>query len=168
MVRHQVTPETEYQFLHDLYNGNQEAINIFMTMARISHAMDDLIDKDNEISDIEIAEAFFMAICVLPSIKLYRDNIDDFRSFMFMVFTDYISSVELEKGTEHERNMAFMLRDSLTGLATLICALLYGRTVAMQKAAEIRRFFHDEHLEEYKQLLPTKPVDDSADTQGDE
>jgi hypothetical protein len=59
------------------FGGNQDALNMYFMFRDLAHAWDDLVDKDCELSEIEINNAFMIALVYLPSNPFYR-SIQDY------------------------------------------------------------------------------------------
>lgn len=145
-----VTPETEKAFLEEILLNNTDAINAALVLGRVSQTMDDLIDKDRELSNEDIATAFFDSLVILPANPFYVTNIDMIAPAIYTIFADYLASVKLEQYSEHDKNLAFVLRDSLAGVVTLFACIVGGREYGWSVSDKIRQFFHDETLEDYK------------------
>lgn len=145
-----VTPETEKALLEEVLFGDQYAVDAALVLGRVSQIMDDLIDKDRELTKEEIAAAFYQCLVTLPSNPFYVQNIGVIGPSLYTVFADYLASAEMEHYSDHDKNLAFVLRDSLAGVVTLFACILGGYEYGWSVSAKIRQFFHDETLEDYK------------------
>jgi len=54
------------------FGGNQDALNMFRLFVDLSHIWDDLVDKDNPVSDDRINHAFLCCLVYLQANPFYR------------------------------------------------------------------------------------------------
>ena len=105
--------------------GNKAAAAFLEQVYFIAHFWDDLIDKDNPISNETINSAMFMALIELPRNPFYRDNMD-YLLDMFQVLTNqWFDANELQEGDKEQIRYSFVLKESLMTLISQ-CAYLIG------------------------------------------
>ena len=140
----------EREFLQHVLQGQHAPILFCETLFRISQTLDDLIDKDRPVSDDAIYDAFWEALIELPANPFYRANEPYLRPLMAAALQDWRDSVRLERsGKQHNRTLAFVLRDQLTSVVVQ-CAYLVGGRDWMQKVSEeVRLHFHEDALQDY-------------------
>jgi hypothetical protein len=68
---------------------------------------------------------------------------------MDMFITDWQVANELETGTEQDKRIAYIIRDSLNALIIHCAALIGGHVWAKVVGIEVRRQVHDENFEDY-------------------
>lgn len=140
----------EHAFLTQVLPQCPDAVAFCETLFRISQTLDDLIDKDQPVSDDAIVSAFWQALIELPGNPFYRRHELYLRPLMAGALQDWRDSVLLERGDDdHGKALAFVLRSQLTSLVVQ-CAYLVGGEDWMNHVSEpIRRHFHDHSFAEY-------------------
>lgn len=140
----------EREFLQHALKNDSDAILFCEALFGVSQVLDDLIDKDKPVADGDIYQAFWEMLIGIPFNSFYRANEVTLRPLMAAALQDWRDSVTLERsGDDHDRSVAFVLRDQLTSLVVQ-CARLVGGFDWMQKVSvSIRRQFHSESLGEY-------------------
>lgn len=145
----------EREFLQHVLQNHGPAILFCETLFRISQTLDDLLDRDRPVSQETVYNAFFEALIGLPANAFYRENELFLRPLMAMALQDWRDSFVLERiGRYHERTLAYVLRDQLSGLVVQCAGLIGGAQWMQQIGPEIRLHFHDEPLEQYLAELP--------------
>lgn len=139
----------EREFLADVLRGEVGAIAFCELLGSVSQTWDDLFDRDTDASKDRVNAAFFNALIVLPRNPFYQRHFDSLHPLLEAAAMDWMSANDLEQGSEHDRTLAFVLRDSLVSVVIRCAAIVGGYEWAIARAAEIRRFFHDETLEQY-------------------
>jgi hypothetical protein len=145
--------EDEAAFLNRVLLEDRDAVVFALVLAQISQVLDDLVDNDAMLSGDTITRAFWQALVALPCNGFYQRHFDILQPQIQMVFFDWLNANVLEQGSDEDRNLAFVLRDSLTGLLVTCARLVGGYEHAQGVGPEIRRRFHDESLEAYKEGL---------------
>lgn len=140
----------EQEFLKTVFGGRGDVIDFLNTLFRTTQVIDDLVDKDRPVDDDEIFHAFWSCLFELPTNPFYRQNEVYLRPILAAGFQDWWDSVKLERsGDDHGKTIAFVLRDSLTGVV-IQCAYLVGGYDYMQEVSErIRRHAHEDTLDQY-------------------
>ncbi len=151
---------TQHEFLNQVLLGNKSAVDFCKILFNVSQVLDDLIDKDKEITDEEIFKSYWLCLIDLPSNPFYIKHAPMLVPLMQAFMVDYRDSVTLERAknynaqnNDHGKNIAFTLRDSIGSVVTH-CALMVGGYDHMAAvSAQIRLFIFDESLEDYKEAL---------------
>lgn len=136
----------EREFLLDVLKGNAEAVEFCQTLGVISQAWDDAIDTG---ATSEISGAFVSALITLPANPFYRDHFAELQPLIQASIIDWLTANELERGSPHDKTLAFVLRDSLTAVVIRCAAIVGGLAWAIANAPRIRRFFQQEVLSHY-------------------
>lgn len=142
---------TEEQWISDVLQNCRPAVDLCLALGMVSQVWDDVVDEGKSTG---INQAMVAALVDIPSNPFYRAHFDQLQPLVAMACFDYLASVELERGTEHERTLAFGLRDSYAAIVTQCAAIIGGSGYAATQAARIRRVIHDEPLAQYLGELP--------------
>lgn len=143
-------------------NGNKDAAAFLELIVDILHFWDDLIDKDNEITDEYIHKAMWKALVDLPRNAFYSRNFSELNPVLVVAISNWIAANDMEAaGQESDLDIAFIIRSSyvdlITHTATLCGGFEHGRNVAL----EVRRKTHSEGSQGYRDNL-AKQMRDAA------
>lgn len=144
---------TEREFLRDVLRGNDAAVAFVEMLGDVSQTWDDLVDADFEVEPARITTAFRIALLELPLQPFYAAHFQRLFPLVEAAVMDWLTANQLEAGDRHDRSVAFVIRDSLTAVVIAAAGIVGGPDWAIGRAAEIRRFFHDEALETYLEGL---------------
>lgn len=147
----------EAEFLESVLQGHRSAIEFCQMLFRISQTWDDLIDLDNDkVSKEKINQAFWEALIGLHENVFFLQHSHELVPLMRQYIMDWLDANTLELGTDHEINIAFVLRDGI-GAMVAHCAYLIGGYKWMRHvSAEVRRHIFEESLGAYKSQLEFK------------
>jgi len=143
---------TEREWLMEVLQGCEPAVQFCLDLADVSQVWDDLIDEGR--SDA-VNQAFIAALVAIPANPFYRAHFEALHPMVAMWCLDYVASLTLEAGSTHDRTIAFAIRDSYAALVQQCALLIGGIGYAASQAARIRRGVHDEPLAEYLGGLTT-------------
>lgn len=130
------------------------AVKFCEDLFRISQIWDDLIDRDREVPNTFINQMMWKALVDVPQNPFYYNNATSLSKIIELHIIDWFDANELEQGSDHDKNMAFVLRDSI-GTIVIHCAKIIGGYDWMRSiSTEVRRYVYDEPLEAYKEALP--------------
>jgi hypothetical protein len=115
----------------------------------VSQKWDDLIDGD-AVSASEINRMMWLAIVEIPNNPFYKQHADNIQHMLASIIQDWFTANDLEQGGEHDKNIAFVLRDKLVSFVCYIALLTGGYDWAAKVNPEITRYFFTEDLEAYK------------------
>lgn len=139
--------------LHEVLQGNQEAINLCVDLFGIAQVWDDLIDGDLT-TNANINAAFVAALVALPTNRVYQ-AMPELPYHIYNVFLRWRDATNIENG-EHSKSdlhKCYMLRAGLYDIFALIAAKLYGDEYAAFIGPKIRRFYgesFEDYAEEFK------------------
>lgn len=144
---------SERELLNDWLLGDVHAVQFCEALFKISQIWDDLIDERDKASNDDINQAFWLALAVIPTNPFYLRNGDHLQPLIQKAILDWMDANQLEQLDDHEKNIAFVLRDTVSTIV-LDCARLIGgyewaRSISMQ----VRKAIYDETLSDYKELL---------------
>lgn len=140
----------ERDWLMEVLQGCEPAVQFCLDLAEISQVWDDLIDDGH--SDA-VNHAFIAALVAVPANAFYRAHFDALHPLVTMWCLDYVSSITLEAGNDHERSIAFVIRDGYAAIVQQCAVLIGGIGYAATLAARIRQAVHDEPLADYLEGL---------------
>lgn len=139
----------ERDFLLKVLKSHAAAISFCELVFAISQTWDDLIDGDVEVTKEQVNDAFFRAVIELPANPFYQAHFAMLHPLLQAAIYDWLTANELERGSAHDKTLAFVLRDSLTAVVTQCAAIIGGHQWAIAAAPEIRRYFQDETLQQF-------------------
>jgi hypothetical protein len=139
----------ERAYLLEVLKGNEAAADYCLGLAEVSQAWDDVVDGDKELTALRLHQAFMQAVVTLPANPFYRQHQAALQPLVESAVFDWCAANRLEKGSEHDKSLAFVLRDNLVSVVVYCAYLVGGQQWAVEKGAEIRQFFHDETLVDY-------------------
>lgn len=146
--------ENEREFLLWAMQQNGPAVAFIETVSRIAQTLDDLIDGDKTISGERIFNSYWEALVELPVNPFYRQNELYLRPIIAGVMQDWRDSSVLERTqNQHNKMLAFVLRDQLATLIIQCAYLIGGRDWAQQIGPSIRAHCHEDSFEEYVNSL---------------
>lgn len=132
------------------------AIAYCLAIGALSQALDDVVDGDKPVSAEELCRAFWVMLVDLPDNRFVQQCGSQLSAVLGSAFNSWLDANELEKGSEHDKNLAFVLRDALVDVVCF-CALKVGGFLWMRKVSVIvRRYYLDETVDVYKEQLEAK------------
>ena len=154
----------EAAFLHQVLQGNADAISFCDTLFQISQTLDDLIDGDKPVTHNATISAFWKAMVELPGNAFYRRHELYLRPLIAATLQDWRDSVLLERSeSEHFKTLAFVLRDQLTSVVVQCAYLVGGEPWMTQVSTQVRAHFHDEVLADYLNELSCVTSNDGGE-----
>lgn len=142
---------TESEWLADVLKDCTPAVDLCLALGMVSQVWDDIVDEG---TSPNINQAMFAALVEIPANPFYRAHFDQLHPLVSMACMDYLASVQLERGSPHDRTLAFVMRDSYAAIVTQCAALVGGAAYAIAQSVRIRRAVHNEPLSQYLGELP--------------
>lgn len=116
------------------FGGNQDALNLYRMFRDLAHVWDDLVDKDNPVTEAEINNAFLICLVYLPANPFYQSIQAAIMPMWITVVSAYQTANSFERNKdEHGIEIAHTLRytaGNIIAYAVHVC-------VGPEKAAEI-------------------------------
>ena len=136
-------------FFNELYQHNQSAVMLALTLFDISQAWDDLVDGDS-INPDEVNKCFLNCLFVLPTNPIVQ-SMPELPHHIYNVFLRWRDATWLENNepTDDNLNKCYMLRAGFYDIFVLIAAKLYGDDYARRVGPSVRKFY-GETLNEFK------------------
>jgi hypothetical protein len=117
----------------DWFGGNQDAINLFDMLIDLAHTWDDLVDKDKDVTEAKINNAFMICLVYLPMNPFYQLIQRDVMPMWITVVSAYQTANHYERTKDaHGVEIAHTLRYA----AGQIIAYAVHVCVGPEKAAE--------------------------------
>lgn len=129
------------------------AISFFLTVADASELFDDVVDNDKPIEAGHVERVAFSLLTALPLNPFFDRFKGQLCPIMHTGINAWLDATAMEKGSEHEKTHAYVLRDWYMELLMYVIYLTRGRDYMRSVSVEIRAFFMAETLEEYKEKL---------------
>ncbi len=136
-------PQTT-QFLSDVLRGDQGAVSFCQRLLDIAETWDNLVDRDNPITDGQINKAFDDALIMLPAHPFYQQHLQHLHPVISNAILNWRIATALERsGSTDDRAIAYSLRGSIADVV-VNCVLLVTNSIEQAIAAgqDIRRFVH--------------------------
>ncbi len=139
----------ERAFLFEVLLGNVDAVEFCDLIFGISQTWDDLVDGDKKVTPAKINKVFMDAMIRLPQQQFYARHYPQLFPVLQSCLYDWLTANELERGSEHEKTLAFVLRDSLSAIVVYCASIIGGHDHAIAVAPAVRKYLHDETLGDY-------------------
>ena len=145
--------ENEHEFVSKCLMGEPNAVAFCGSLFRVSQVIDDLVDQDKPVSKDAVKEAFWECLIEIPRNPFYQRHFNQLLPQIQVFFNDWLDSCDLEKKGDHEKNIAFVLRDSIGSIIAHCAYILGGYRWMREVSVMIREHIHEDTLEEYKEGL---------------
>ena len=120
-------------------NGNKDAELYLEHLGCAARIVDNLIDKDVEVTNEQIVNMTRSMLVYIPCNKFFLENVQTLLPFHVSMLQAYVDSNELEKGTELEKNFANYLSDAINEIFHTVCWLTGGFKSLHEKSLELRK-----------------------------
>jgi len=145
---------TEQERTSYALKGNVDAIAFCNMYFRVCQIWDDLIDKDKDLSDSQINNAFIEAMIEMPNNLFFQHYRVYLTPIMLNGILDWQASVSMERTEdEHQKMVAYTLRDSFNNIVLHCAYLIGGKGWVESINHDYRLAVFDEPLESYKEKL---------------
>ncbi len=116
------------------FGGNQDALNMYRMFVDLSHLWDDLVDKDKDISEDQINNAFLICLVYLPANPFYQT----IQQQVLPMWLTVVSAFQTANHFEREKDPhGIEIAHSLRYAAGNIMAYAVHVCVGAEKAKEI-------------------------------
>ena len=134
------------------WTGDQDAVRMILDMSDICELIDDVVDKDKEISRQFAERVCFEIFVDLPLNQFYNRHIGTIIPVFNQGIHAWIAANNMEEDpTLHNLHRAFMLRNIYGRITHTVVEICRGRQYLLDHQMEIDNFFLAESLDEYKQ-----------------
>ena len=123
------------RFLKD----DKDAISFIMSIHDLVEIWDDLVDKDNPVSQEQVNSAFYAALITIPRNQFYARHFAELNLTIENAIIDWMSANALEATGDAEKlRMAYVLRSSAMTLTTVCANIIGGPAWALKVNTEFR------------------------------
>jgi len=151
-----IEPKYEHSLrvsLTEIFQGNQDAVDLCVNLFGIAQVWDDLIDL-TPIDEKAINQAFLAALVILPTNRVFQ-SMPELPYHVYNVFLRWRDATTIERAehTKSDLHKCYMLRAGLYDIFALIAAKLYGDDYAAKVGPSIRRLYgesFDEYAKEFQ------------------
>jgi hypothetical protein len=130
-----------------------EAVRFVQAVFQVSQVLDDLYDRDRPVEKDQVQRVFWTMMVEIPHNRFYQMHIQTLTPVLQTMMLDWMDSCELERQGDHEKNIAFALRDSVGALISHCAYLINGYDWMVKVSPAVRRHIFEESLEDYKGAL---------------
>jgi hypothetical protein len=133
------------------YNNNQDAFNMVEMILEMLHIWDDVVDKDNEVTEQDINKAFSTSLIFLPMNPFYRQ----IQPSVIPMWVNIISAYETANKFEREKdnkglNLSYSLRSAIGQIIGYSISILNTQELSRQYIPLMWKWLHGEDLSEYR------------------
>lgn len=133
------------------FGGNQDALNMYKMLVDLAHTWDDLVDKDQEIQEAAINNAFLIALVYLPANPFYQHIQRDVMPMWLTVVSAYQTANHYERTKdEHGLELSHMLRYAAGNIVAYAVHVCVGADKAKELMPEVWKSMVPERYAEYK------------------
>ena len=134
------------------FGGNQDALIMYRMFVDLAHIWDDLIDKDKEVTERGINNAFLMCLVYLPLNPFYQLIQRDILPMWITVVSSYEAANKFEREKD-ERGLeaAHMLRYAAGNILAYAIHVAVGPELAAQYVPELWKDVVNERFAEYRE-----------------
>ena len=97
VAKYRAPADLESRFDIEWFRGNRAALDMAMMIARLSNTVDDMIDKDEPVSDAQICDAFLSCLTALPLNPFYASIQREVAPMWVPVFSAFEAATHYER-----------------------------------------------------------------------
>jgi hypothetical protein len=133
---------------------DEHAISFILDYSDAVELWDDLIDGDKGIDKQHVMRVFVNILTVLPLNPFFNHYKPVLMPLINAALNAWIDSISLEKGSDNDKAIAYVLRDYMHEIFIYTIFLTRGHDYMRSVSLEVRNFFSShESLEEYRRRL---------------
>jgi hypothetical protein len=133
------------------FGGNQDALNLFFMLVDLVQTWDDLVDKDREVSQQEVNNAFLIALVYIPSNPFYQAIREQITPMWMTVISAFEVANKFEQDKdEHGLEIAHNLRFAAGHVVTFMVQTCLGYEKAREVLPNIWKIIVNERYDEYR------------------
>ena len=133
------------------FGGNQDALEVYRILVDLAHVWDDLIDKDNPVSDADINRAFLLCLVYLPANPFYRQIQEAIYPMWITIVSAYETANHYEKTKDpHGIEIAHGLRYAAGNIIAYMVNICVGLEQAKEYMPEVWKAIVPERFDDYK------------------
>jgi hypothetical protein len=133
------------------FGGNVDALNVFRMFGDLAHLWDDLVDKDVEVSEAAINNAFLICLVYLPANPFYRSIQAEVMPMWITVVSAYRTANQLERDKDaHGIEIAHGLRYAAGNIIAYVVHVCVGPEKAAEYMPDVWKTIFAERFDEYR------------------
>jgi len=133
------------------FGGNVDALNMYRMFIDLSHVWDDMVDKDNQLTEDQINNAFLICLVYLPSNPFYQQIQRDIMPMWISVVSAFQTGNKFEKDKdEHGIEIAHNLRYAAGHILAYAVHVCVGPDKAKEVLPELWKDIVFERYEDYR------------------
>jgi len=133
------------------FGGNQDALNMFRAFVFLAHTWDDLVDKDKEVPEHTINQAFLTALVYLPANPFYRHIQSDILPMWMVVVSSFETANKFERDKDaHGIEIAHGLRYAAGNILAYVVHVCVGAEKARDYLPEMWKVIFHERFDDYR------------------
>jgi hypothetical protein len=134
------------------FGGNEDALQVYRMLIRLAHVWDDLVDKDREVTEDAINEAFLIALVYLPLNPFYRNIQYAIAPMWISVVSAYSTANFYERNKdEHGIEIAHNLRYAAGNIVAYMIHICVGAEEAKKHMPEVWKDMVAERFDSYRE-----------------
>lgn len=139
----------DIEFLTFAMRGDMDAVGLVMSVVKIADVWDNLIDKDKDVSDEDINQAFWLACVEIPRNPAFRRYQLDITSVFSMGIINWHVANKLQTGDDHAKQIAHVTRYSIADVSLYLATAIGGPEWAIEVGPELRLRSQKDKLENF-------------------
>lgn len=133
------------------FGGNQDALNMYRALVDLAHTWDDLVDKDKDVSEASINQAFLTCLVYLPANPFYRSIQDQIFPMWMVVVSAYEAANKFERDKDpHGIEIAHGLRYAAGNIVAYAMHVCLGPDGAKEFIPDMWKAVVFERFDEYR------------------
>ena len=133
------------------FGGNEDALNLFRMFVDLSHTWDDLVDRDKDIPDAHINNAFLICLVYMQANPFYRSIQEQVWPMWLTVVSAYETANTYERNKdEHGIEISHGLRYAAGHIIAYMVHVCVGPEKAKDILPEVWKHVMVERFDEYR------------------
>jgi hypothetical protein len=134
------------------FGGNTDALSMYRMLVDLAHLWDDLVDKDKDVTELDINNSFLICLVYLPLNPFYQQIQRDVMPMWITVVSAYQTANKFEREKD-ERGLeaAHMLRYAAGNILAYAIHVCVGQEKAADYIPEMWKDVVNERFAEYRE-----------------
>ncbi len=146
-------PQSMFDALDHYLMGNTYAVSLALDMIFLAHKIDDLVDRDIEISVDDIKLVFRKVFVDLPQNQFYQVWRVQLEPLITNAYMNWLDSTTLEQGDKDDRCIGFQIRNDVLKIVRYMLLLIGGPEWAQDMGPSFWKQFWGLKEQEYLDYL---------------
>ena len=133
------------------FGGNENALNMYRMLVDLAHTWDDLVDKNKEVSETEINNAFLVCLVYLQANPFYRSIQEQIWPMWLTVVSAYETANKFERDKDaHGIEIAHTLRYAAGHIVAYAVHVCVGNEKAKEYLPDVWKSVVFERFDKYR------------------